>query len=525
MASNRPKRTIVAPARGDFITEDINNKEQNKRRRKKTNLAVSLNSPLNSPPPLPPPPAVSLNSPPPLPPPPAVSLNSPPPLPPPPVPLNSPLNIPPVVRPTIPLNGLLAPATMIMINNAISNQLKVLEENLRKSIQEYIIDNYLDKIDTNIGKLNAKIYDVQKRLKIPESQIGGGSSTGSVNCQSCNMGRHSVTKKSVGCVKLNVFKQNNIRKLQGKEVINKTKDKVLCADCAKNQKIPYINKLQRLTTCIICREKTSKKSSLTCELCDPTHFKANHATYKNVLNRLFSLLEVTMNQVESICTIEEYELSSTDKIDYVLIVNKSVKRDSKTIKSKLLFSIEVQSTCHEDYCTYVHKSLGVIQKEDPDKTFLINFSISCARSPYNVAEKLEILRRWIMFAIQYSDKFPSLNSWWMFWANDTPYKNCDRNTANRFLMNPLKIEHAPKGIESDWQFMTDPYALDNLTKTKDSMKTSPPYLEINKKEEDVLERVLDKNSKYIGPFNIDDFKGIRYLDCEIGCSRCIQLKS
>jgi hypothetical protein len=336
----------------------------------------------------------------------------------------------------------------------------------------------------------------------------------------------------------------------------------LSNDPANAQKRWY-NKMQTSAQCAICRQSAATNAMLTCKLCKVDTFQTEHATTKGVLGRLFKSIVDVAHEVKRIDIHEEYVTHETFAIDFVAIV--TTMNDKK-----ILFAMEIQATKKEDINTFPHKMLMAVKNVKPYRTFMMNFNLEDHACKYTIVEKLEILRRWVMFAIFHGSKLPTLNLWNCFWANSNPIKGSktvgwENEYIHPFFKEPLKIEHAPDGLKTRWEFMTDPYSIRFDDKgnegdeedvdcdeneagaggSKAEKKDKHPFSNINKNVVDInvlifgnsykadCKKGVDEGSFMIGKlYNIDFMADItsntqswKHLRCKIDCAVCAKIIS
>ena len=232
-----------------------------------------------------------------------------------------------------------------------------------------------------------------------------------------------------------------------------------CADCIKLNDNPYIfDTANRNVMCMICRTRRATNAKLYCAFCRVDDFQTGHATFKKPLHYAFKLLEHTVMEIEKVETSTdwdsndifkgEYNVGDLGSIDYLLKI-------TTTDKKVHMFAIEVMATKVETLHTHVHKYREAMARIKPDKTYVVAFDIANCGGGLKLEEKIDVFRRWVIFAIRYANKLPNMNNWWLF-----PTRNayaCPENTE-LFYKQPVRISQAPKGIKSNWEFASDAFA-------------------------------------------------------------------
>ena len=184
--------------------------------------------------------------------------------------------------------------------------------------------------------------------------------------------------------------------------------------------------------------------------------KRGHAVEKQIFEKSLAVIKNTC----SLCRNIEFLPEDPD-----LCVDKSVGVDklavdmivdlTTTANKHLLFVIEIQNTKKESPAVLTHKFIIACSKMNPYRAFLINLRVSTKYSHWDVEEKIDMLRRWMIFMMYYADKLPSRSYWELFQGDSAPLE--DKALKSLFLSKPFVIDFAPKGIKSDWEFATDPY--------------------------------------------------------------------
>ena len=191
-----------------------------------------------------------------------------------------------------------------------------------------------------------------------------------------------------------------------------------------------------------------------------TKVLTNHAEYKTPVHNLFKILQTVLEDIIVTTSFDmdpsnkikhEYDVGVYGKIDFL------VKVEKKTTKKIFIFAIEIMASKVEAVELFSHKMLQARTQLSADKSFFITLDVKETGIVYSIEERMEILRRWVIFAINYEEYLPSMNIWSFFSSSRKPYAKKPNTSA--FFDSPVEIKHAPRGIKSDWEFCTDPYTM------------------------------------------------------------------
>jgi hypothetical protein len=383
----------------------------------------------------------------------------------------------------------------------------------------------VEDMQTSIFKLNKRLYDIEmvnataKRAHLYiDSKIGTGLKG---HCKKCGGGGKIV----INHVLFDVMKVERAREMNNRDFISKfVNESKYCKTCKDSMtsicSSPFIDCYSIYSICMICRSRRTSKSNKSCTECKITNFQENHAEFKLPLHMCVDLIQHSVREVRNVTTSysmdpnaihkHEYSVGEYGKIDFLVNILDEEERIH-------MFAIEVMASKVEELTKLPHKMLAAKQKIKPYKTYIICLDIKDGDGcPYTLLEKLDILRRWMIFAIRYHMYLPSINMWWMF-----PYGR-DAYTIHQdyhpLYKNPLKIYHAPAG-DVNWEFCTDPYMYNIHTKN--------PYNLINEKASKFHE--LFTNNVFIAGdysrynrYNIDMGYGSILL-CKDNCEICKEL--
>ena len=221
-----------------------------------------------------------------------------------------------------------------------------------------------------------------------------------------------------------------------------------------------IDKCHKLNQCMLCRNtRTHSTEKGMCKSCSDLclGMKRGHAIDKQIFETSLTVIKYTC----SLCRDIEFLPEDPD-----LCVDKSVGIDklavdmiidlTTTANKHLLFVIEIQNTKKESPKVLTHKFIIACSKMNPYRAFLINLRVSTKYKSWDIEEKIDMLRRWMIFMMYYADKLPSRSYWELFQGDCAPLE--DNAVRSLFLSKPFVVDFAPKGIKSDWEFATDPYS-------------------------------------------------------------------
>ena len=389
-------------------------------------------------------------------------------------------------------------------------------------------------VDKATAPLYARIYRLECLVKEKKETVVLHSK-GKGYCSRCQRNHDDNEKRlNPSMIKLTLMrKEHGYRDMDSKQFLKSIDNKKHCASCVKEinseqrikrkSQISWFDKDHKKEICMICRTNRAVKSTLACASCNVTKVQEDHASNKQTFINLFKTIKLVMFEIEEVEVYEEYSVLDTLAVDLVVVIT-----DNK--KKKYLLSIEVQATRKEDFKVYPHKMFETVNKEQPFRTAFINFNIGDNGTIYQTIEKLEVMRRWTMFFVRYGEHLPTLNMWWMFWGDGHPYAQ-NRENMSEFFRKPVKMNHGPKGIKSNWEFMTDPYMVDSATK---SNAKAHPFTKINENLIDTNEVMFNntvtngetgpEHIVYSGGYNIDKditLSSWKKVTCTIGgCDKC-----
>jgi hypothetical protein len=229
----------------------------------------------------------------------------------------------------------------------------------------------------------------------------------------------------------------------------------ICKDDMIGTRFIDTNNSRRM--CVICRCVTIKKGSLCCAECETDSMQKNHAVHKKPIHETFKLIKEVVYEVDTVETSYlmqngEFSVGDAGSIDFVV----QIKLKTGEL---LLYVIEILSTKTEDIFLYSTKFMVAYNKVKPKKAFMIAFDIYNRAGEPQLAHRLDILRRWVIFTILYHKHIPSITNWWFFCNQRNAYSQQEPQ-ATRFYKEPIMISKAPQPIatEAEWEFASDCYA-------------------------------------------------------------------
>lgn len=323
-------------------------------------------------------------------------------------------------------------------------------------------------IEDFINPLQLRVSALEKELK--RKNLAEAARAYDVKSGVCTLCMKKTKTNSVGkklplkpsLIQLSIFKEANARNMSASSFkdlfVNKNR---YCSDCKNECQKKYKGRwfcvANAKTACVICRSNRRTQGTLHCSTCKVTLLQSDHATYKGPMHYAFKVLEETLDCVKEITTsfdtnpVDGELRVGEDSVDFVIEIT---TKDNV----KHMYFIEIMNTKTEQVIKYSKKFQLAIEKLKPTKSYMIAFDIKNEIKSYNLTLKIDILRRWVVFTLLYSQYIPRITNWWFFcdYRNAYPLRNLAN--LNEFLKNPIKISKPPKNIKSDWEFATDVYA-------------------------------------------------------------------
>lgn len=334
-------------------------------------------------------------------------------------------------------------------------------------------------MECDMIKLRKRIFELErvgaynnKRKKYMDMKIEGG---GKGKCKKCGVKtrknkKDDVIRYSPPWIVYNIMSSSLARTMCHTDFISKIlNENKYCAECKTEMGIVpggFFDTRNKHDQCMLCRTSRVAKSTNSCSSCAIISLQTNHAEFKQPLQNCMKLLEHTVECIAKVTTSfdmdpngihkHEYPVDEYGKIDFLIEV---IDNDD----NKHMFAIEVLASKTEDMRLMPHKMLRAKQKLNPFRSYFVMFDIQDRNIEYSCLERLEILRRWIIFAVKYYEYLPSINLWSLFSEGRKPFTVNDNH--HTFYHHPVVISHAPKGLVVDWEFCVDPYICSNRDKS------------------------------------------------------------
>jgi hypothetical protein len=323
----------------------------------------------------------------------------------------------------------------------------------------------------------------------------------------------------------------------------------MCIDCTTAaqgaNKCAAFDLNNKKSTCAMCRHMRSHNATTCCKDCDIYKLQTDHANHKMALHNAFSLLANVVGEIRDVVTSKNLDKSNLKKAE--LDVMPYGMHDFGVIvtlhdNSKIVFVIEVMATKVEELPKLAHKFAMARHKyadkgaAEPTKFVLVIFDIDAKSGGYTLPERIEVLRRWMIFACRYPNLIPRVNNWWMHFGNSrSPYNNMNAPTTQEFFKNPVMIEHAPRGgsvyppdtcdTDGDWAFATDPYMIKTMQKVSDQAVSVYEMLFYKSVDVGGSSNATFKDTRPLvySQYNVDKDGYDVALSCKAGCEICTGL--
>ena len=365
------------------------------------------------------------------------------------------------------------------VNKIVKKQFKVVAAEKQSIIGRAALKQIIfDIIRKEIAPLAKRIDEMEhtvypKGIKVVFKKGNGGG-----KCKKCNQ-THTKNGKPLkpGKFPLDILRMpisngtsKDARDMPAKEfgnlVVKHNKYCTECAECIETNYLLFdMNNRQHM--CLICRTARAKNATVCCADCDIVKLQTDHAKYKGPLHRAFAFLNRTVTEIESVETSVdadpykkingEFEAKGYGFIDFAFEIK------TKNGK-KHFFAVEVMATKVEKVPLMAHKFAKARELTKADKSYIVLLDIKHGNDEYTLEQKIDIFRRWVIFAIKYAAHLPSINNWWFFpKRNAYPLRGQDgyADRINPFYSNPVKILGPPKSIKegADWEFASDVFAV------------------------------------------------------------------
>jgi hypothetical protein len=226
--------------------------------------------------------------------------------------------------------------------------------------------------------------------------------------------------------------------------------------------------------CTICRTSRAGNGNhnVMCSVCQGDADKMLHdhsiRDSLNLFQKAVIVLKTTSQTIADIRVTQEYNpwLANT-KNDAKCRIDSLVEVDfwvTERKKSTFMFMVEFQNTKNERAPSVVlHKFGRSIQNIKPDKAFLWCVNIGninqVGYNEYTLAQRMDILRRYIMVCIVHHSVFYKYNHWWFFQGNNIPIAPSQvRDNKRSFIYAQVQIHDPPATATDMWTYSTDPMA-------------------------------------------------------------------
>ena len=218
---------------------------------------------------------------------------------------------------------------------------------------------------------------------------------------------------------------------------------------------------------MVCRVQRTQGHRELCSRCSLSvePFLRGHTINKELFINAINVLRETVGAIVRLNISPEYdpwkdatESASVNAPEKVKGGNIDVFLEIIDLEQqKHVFVIELQNTHKEGPSRLTHKFAQVVRNHDPAHAYLVCLRLTGELSVLTpITQRIDIFRRWVIFAILYAKSLPRLNHWWFFWeGNQSPL--CNSAEISKFLSQPVRIHRPPKPIhpECDWEFATD----------------------------------------------------------------------
>lgn len=286
-----------------------------------------------------------------------------------------------------------------------------------------------------------------------------------------------------------------LRGFSSKEANMRMKNERICATCKSEQigkGLNLIDYKMRYDRCYMCRLLPTQGHGALCISCNNGihDMKNSHALFKTVFVSCIKALSTTFD-----CSVDVHEEKETKAASATCVaLNADAVVTIVAREVRHMFMVEFQSTHKEDVSRLVHKfnslaaSNNHVETRDTGKitqtkNYLVCVNISDKQTnPYSVAyelhHKFDIIRSWMLVAMQNPEKTPRYSYWQMFYEKyvtngkrngrySSPHLGAMDVGCCEFLKYPLYLNSAPNGDTSDWQYCCDMYTVPMRLKQPD----------------------------------------------------------
>lgn len=372
--------------------------------------------------------------------------------------------------------------------------------------------------------------DTLERMTLPRGKVPVHQSfakTGKGKCKGCGLSVNPRTNKRIkpGLVPLDIMGSQDDHGADPRKrssvdfgkLINRNR---YCAPCAAKTNYTLFDCNNRNGVCMICRNQRGAAAGFICKDCDVERLRREHATYKKPLHNAFTFLAKTVQGIKEVTTSVnmdpsnlhhgEYSVGTYGSIDFMVVI----ETDAGV---KHMFAIEVMATKIEELPKHAHKFAKAREMIGATKTCVIAFDIKeSAEYSHTLAQKIDVLRRWVIFAVRYAEHLPNMMNWWLFPTRNA-YSFRESEHMMAFYKDPVKIVGPPVVPGgTDWEFASDVFAVPT-----DSTKNPFSYLK-NVASVDVHEFMFKGSFPNYALYNFDkETNPAAALRCtKVGCREC-----
>jgi len=336
----------------------------------------------------------------------------------------------------------------------------------KKYNSQYLKNTILDIVIDYVQPLNARIRQLEKSLKRKRGldnlltvPLGGNGI-----CKGCNKRtKDNDQRLKPSNIKLALFGTSLARDTHPNNFTNDViKCNKYCAECKRadvdgNRSYKWwFDISNKGTICSLCRCARARLGNMYCGDCDVDKLQRDHAHYKAPMHNAFIVLKEVVHGVTKVKTSLDFDKESGemevdgDFIDFVITI------DMNAVKH--MYFIEIMNTKTENLLKYSDKFAKAREKIQPNKSYLMAFDIKNTAGGYPLVTKIEIMRRWVIFTLLYSEYIPNITNWWFFCLSRNAYAMNDKNST-RFYQEPIRIDKAPRSLNGvPWEFATDMFA-------------------------------------------------------------------
>lgn len=308
------------------------------------------------------------------------------------------------------------------------------------------------------------------------------------------------------------------------------KQRAVCKQCVKQSptNAHVFNHIGWETQCMVCRADNNTKGGFLCASCSSSNIECqlDHAKYKGAYEKAWATsIKYKYHGIKDICFAEEEHVVD-GQIDIVIRITDQNGRVHK-------YMIEVQRSKQEDPSPLMHKFISLIKEDDTFKAHLWCVNVCDAMTTTTFAQKLCIVRSWILYTLENSVTLPMYTSAWFFTddalAKETPCKFLQTTVTNIILV-------APRGDKSDWQYQPDPYCLRHTKEKPETgdinavvqMEAQTELKDIKQAKKHPMLRLIEDSKPATSFMKFEMAKNVEkspmeYLVCSDGCMTCREL--